>query len=261
MATVIRAARIEAERLVLKTASRASHAVRKAAAPVAAPAPTTTPVVAPVEPLRDVVAPRIHAERSAEGHAAYGIAPVVDRAAEEASFRERLEAERVEVLDKAEAEGFDAGVARGAASYAKELESLGQIIASARAALDTGIAGTEDVMVEIAFEAVCKILGDAMQRPEGVVAVVREVLSTMRERERLVVRVAPVDYDLLKQHRGQLLQGDDGKTIDLVADERLALGGCLVETTGGMLDGRLETQLQRLIETLTSARRMGGEST
>jgi flagellar biosynthesis/type III secretory pathway protein FliH len=42
----------------------------------------------------------------------------------------------------------------------------------------------------------------------------------------------------------------------LLSDDRVLLGGCLIETSGGTLDGRLETQMQQLRDTLLAARRM-----
>lgn len=197
------------------------------------------------------------------GAAAQGDGSDVDRGglaafdprADAVAYREQLELERIAALEQAEAEGFAAGLARGAASCAREAATLGAMLASARTTLAAGIAGSEDVIVEIAFEALAKILGEAAPTRAGVLAVVRELLVKAGERERLLVRVAPVDHALLEQHRAQLLPGDDGRMIDLVADERVELGGCLVETTGGTLDGRLETQLQQLVEILTAARR------
>jgi len=46
--------------------------------------------------------------------------------------------------------------------------------------------------------------------------------------------------------------------VELVADEEIGLGGCVVETSGGSLDARIETQVQHLRETLLKVRR-GGE--
>lgn len=251
MAAVIRDARIEPERLLLAVIARQASA---AATPAPPPAARTAP-----SPEQPASAPGAEWLDTAPVSPAEGLQREIDREAEEQAFRQRLEAERLAALERAEAEGFAAGQRRGEALHAEQLEVLAGLIASTGAALEAGIAGSEDVLVEIAFEAAGKILGEAMLQREGVVAIVREILRGVRERERLVVRVSPADHAALAAHRAQLLQGEDGRTIDLVADERVALGGCLVETTGGTLDGRLETQLQRLAETLSGARRMQGE--
>ena len=99
------------------------------------------------------------------------------------------------------------------------------------------------MIVEIAFEAIGKILGESLARRDGVQAVVREVIRGVREREHLVVRVSPRDHELLARE-GFKPKNGDAQAIELLADDRVELGGCLIETAGGTLDGRLETQLQ-----------------
>jgi flagellar assembly protein FliH len=93
-----------------------------------------------------------------------------------------------------------------------------------------------------------------MVRREGVQAAVREVMRGVHERERLVVRVSPRDHALLAVD-GFKPRNGDGQAVELLADERVELGGCLIETGGGTLDGRLETQLKRLRDTLVGAAR------
>ncbi len=76
----------------------------------------------------------------------------------------------------------------------------------------------------------------------------------MHDRERLVVRVSPRDHELLAAE-GLKPKNGDAHAVELLADERVELGGCLIETGGGTLDGRLETQLKRLRDTLLGAAR------
>jgi flagellar biosynthesis/type III secretory pathway protein FliH len=66
-----------------------------------------------------------------------------------------------------------------------------------------------------------------------------------------VLRVSPRDHPVL--------QAQFGAELDVVADERVAAGGCLIETTGGTLDARLEIQLRRLLDTLTRVREAQGD--
>lgn len=192
-------------------------------------------------------------------------APVIDETAQvarealEQAAREQREKERHAALERAQAEGYAAGVAQAEARHAAQAAELGALLTSAHAAIEAVTADAEDVIVEIAYESVCKILGDALCRREGVVAVVRTILQGLRERERLLIRVAPSDLALLESGRKEIFPKGDNALIELVGDERVNLGGCLVETAGGTLDGRLETQMQRLRETLLSARRMHTE--
>jgi len=261
MAAVIHAPQVGAERVVLP----ARVTGRGVAAPQRA---TTSPVMAPaVDPLRAVDpaaaatsapahGPRADADISPGSiAAAMHDATPFDPEADVRVLRERLARERDEVLARAHDDGYAQGLAEGRATLEAELDSLEAVLQSLRASLDRQVAGAEDIIVDIAFEALGRMLGTALVTREGAVAAVREVLGTIGEREQLTVRVAPGDYELVLGARTQLAAGDDGRMLDIVPDERVALGGCLVETAGGTLDGRLETQLARIVETLSSVRR------
>jgi flagellar assembly protein FliH len=144
-------------------------------------------------------------------------------------------------------DGYEAGAAQAKAELAKEAEKLARLLGSAEAALARQIEGLEDVTVEIAFAAVCKLLGEAARTEDGVRSLVREAMRGIQAKEGVVVRVAPADRDLLAASNGE------GK-VEVAADERVALGGCIIETSGGTLDARLEVQLQQLVDTLRRAR-------
>jgi flagellar assembly protein FliH len=246
MATVIRAARIDGAPVVLalqppvprdRPAAPTPEPLRVEQAPAAAP-----------DPLVHEPPPRTPADAA------------IQLAQQDSLLRESIAVERQRVLDEARQQGYAAGVEQARADNDGHLQALQQLIGSMRGALSDGIVGAEDLIVEIAFEAVCRIIGDAVGRREGVLAVVREVIRGVRERENLVVRVAPQDYELIAGERQRLLRNGDASRIELVSDERIELGGCLIETAGGTLDGRLETQLQRLRDTLASASRMQPEA-
>lgn len=245
MATVIRAARIDGAPVVLALQS---------------PVPRDRPAAPAPEPVRVEQAPAVAPEPIVHEPPRTPADAALQLAQQDRLLRESIAVERQRVLDEAHQQGYAAGVEQARADNEGRLQELQQLIGSMRGALSDGIGGAEDLIVEIAFEAVCRILGDALGRREGVLAVVREVIRGVRERENLVVRVAPQDYELIAGERQRLLRNGDASRIELVSDERIELGGCLIETSGGTLDGRLETQLQRLRDTLVSASRLQPEA-
>jgi flagellar assembly protein FliH len=111
-----------------------------------------------------------------------------------------------------------------------------------------------DEALEIVFVAVTKILGAGFATREAAVAAVREAIRCCKERGRMLVKVAPQDFELLDAHRHELLEGGSAREVELVADEQVKWGGCVLEGASGNLDARLETQLQRLRDTLLRAR-------
>jgi flagellar assembly protein FliH len=178
-------------------------------------------------------------------------------------LRDELNRELQERAAVAEEEGrrrgYEAGIVRGQQEGLRAFEEgAAKIDGVLRAVHDRFVAeisGVEDTLVSIVFEAVCRILGDTLVKPESVRAVVRQVLARVRDQERIVVRVAPADYELLT-HATRLLRLQNGarRRVELVADDRVILGGCLIETDGGNLDARLEMQVQQLRDVLLAAR-------
>jgi flagellar biosynthesis/type III secretory pathway protein FliH len=149
-------------------------------------------------------------------------------------------------------EGYEAGMREARAEVQAQIDGLHALGAACRSALERGIEGVEEAAVEIAFAAAAKIVGDAAVAETGVRALVREALRRVATRGEIVVRVCAADFALLGGSAAQL--GADAAQVSLVADARIAAGGCVIETGEGSLDARLETQLQSLLEALARAR-------
>ena len=133
--------------------------------------------------------------------------------------------------------------------------SPGQTLAAVAERAGQEIAGAEDAVMGIAFEAICKILArDAVDR-KAVRAMVQQVLSRAAQEEGVVVRLHPADCAALRNGGKGLFAGKNGRVrVELVADEEVSLGGCIVETSGGSLDARIETQIERVRDTLLKVR-------
>ena len=192
MSPVIRAARIDREPVVLVARPRSIPSTLALESSAAAPdVAAESALPAPVPPV---------------------VSDAARLAEQERLQRESISAERQRVLERAREQGYQAGVEQGRAEYETQLEAVRQLLGSMHAALTDGINGTEDLIVEIAFEAVGKILGEALARRDGVQAAVREVIRGVREREHLVVRVSPRDHQLLTS-AGMLPRNGDGNRL------------------------------------------------
>jgi flagellar assembly protein FliH len=160
------------------------------------------------------------------------------------------------------AAGHTAGLADAQAAYQERRDHLDHLIGAAGEAFSAQIDGLEDIAVAIAFESLVKMLGETMATRQGVQAVVEQVLARRREEEKLSLRVCPSDfYLLLGNDKDAPWQAPAG--VELIPDERIELGGCVVETGGGSLDARLETQVQALRQLLLRTRgerRAAGEA-
>jgi len=85
------------------------------------------------------------------------------------------------------------------------------------------------------------------RKPELTAEVLREALQLAAGSSQIKLRLNPADVELLDQRIAEIVERiSPGGTATIVADAQISRGGCLVETQHGLIDGRLETQLERI---------------
>ena len=172
-------------------------------------------------------------------------------------YKQRFSGELAELrqvtIQGAREQGLQQGRAAAETQFKQQLQTLRALIESIQSERKGYVDDLGDTAAEIVYAAVAKILGDGFE-PGHAVAAVREAIRCSRERGRLLIRVAPDDFKLLSSRRAELLEGASTSDVELVADEQVKCGGCLLEGSSGTLDARLETQMQRLREALVRAR-------
>ncbi len=182
---------------------------------------------------------------------------LVDQVRQSILTQIRAEAEAARELGRQTGlqEGRAAGRAEAQQALAAEVATVRSVAGKLSEALITGITAMEDVAIAIAFEAICKVLGEAAVTPEGVRAQVLEAAAQVKNKERLVVRLHAADLAALRAAGAINDLFLPAKTVSWVADDSIELGGCVLETDGGVLDARLETQIERMRAALVTARR------
>lgn len=86
-------------------------------------------------------------------------------------------------------------------------------------------------------------------RPEMVLDLVKTTLSWVVGTETIRVRLHPSDCDIVQSHSDDLHRGCSAN-IQFVRDETMSRGDSFVETAQGVVDGRVETMLERIAEEL-----------
>jgi len=176
----------------------------------------------------------------------------------ERQVREELTRDLQEILDverqRAHGEGYAEGLAQGRADAAAELaQHREKLVLQARGALaalaqahEVALNRFESNVGEIAFAAVCRLLSRELLSRSLVMGLVEQTCSVLRNETLATARLHPRDIETLRELTG----GEDllvqGLRLNLVPDESLRLGGCIIESSSGRLDGGLESQLRRL---------------
>jgi flagellar assembly protein FliH len=112
----------------------------------------------------------------------------------------------------------------------------------------------QDSVVEVVLAAAGKFIGDKMADRDSIVAIVDNMTQNIEASHGIRVRVSPVDFEFLNSDDWAPPKRKGGPKLEFAPDERIELGGCIIETTHGELDARLETQLRRLKEVLVETR-------
>lgn len=249
MASIIRSAEVSPVRrqLIRRTATLPPAS----AAPVQAVAPLA--VSAPVHDALTPAAAMVPAELLAQQ--ALVEAESRQKLLDAALAKQRAEAEAdiAAALADAERRGYLAGLEKGERASSELIHTQGDrlksIIATLLQARVKVLGDAEDDLVELAFTAICRILGEQAVRREVIVLTLRESVAASRERDGLVIRIHPDDLELLRL-------GADGPEppLGLRADAQVLLGGCIIDSNTGSLDARLETQIARLAAVLAATR-------
>lgn len=175
-----------------------------------------------------------------------------------ASFKLRylseLEDLRADEFRRAHEEGHSAGQAEGIAQYTDGIQRLELLVENAASSVNNTLDAMTDSVVDIVLEATTRVFGHALADKAGTEAVVREVIRQCKDRTKLVIRVSPKDVEMLVSACTKLTEGLNASHVEIVGDDLVENGGCVLETPSGTLDGRLDIQLQYLRDALEAAR-------
>ncbi len=199
----------------------------------------------------------------------------------EAAFREGYERGQASGLEEGRARGFEQGQAEGRKAAESAVlqqsrtaqdriglmtERLEQWLALLpdhfQEQLTARLRAAEDDMVALSHAVICRILGERALTRDAVVEAVHAAVGQFADAlgsGLLAIHVHPQDLALLEadpalaEWLGRLCAGP----IPWRPDETVQLGGCIVHTSQGGLDARLETQLAALQALLLDGRRQG----
>jgi flagellar assembly protein FliH len=175
-----------------------------------------------------------------------------------------LAEELTAVHERARLSGYEAGQKRAMEEAADEkaqvLAALSNLVSAAESALEKERAALAEDCADVVGEVLAKIAGSTLASREAIVGTVMTVLRRMKDDREATIRVHADDLPVLQLEEGKLAKLFGRSKFTLVADSRVTVGGCIVETSAGSLDGRLDVQLREMCETLRSAKAAGRES-
>lgn len=162
---------------------------------------------------------------------------------------------------RGESNGLEVGLENGITQVRQELEATHQeqIAAFAQdlqATLTTTKAGIEQWYIEaekrlaaLAIEIAQRAIGQELSlNSEAVVGIAQQVLKEVTTGNHIRLRVNPVQSATLDSRREEILQSISHiRDIEIISDPTIQ-NGVIVESESGVVDGRIESYLGRLVE-------------
>lgn len=196
-------------------------------------APTPAWLGAKPGPLRPLVtAPEPAPEVVAEPEPVAPPAPVIDEAAV------------AQVMDEAralgQAEGERAGIAAGQAKVDAIIERYADGIAHLASAASARSADDAAAVVDLALVVARELVGHELSHDRTfLVTMLTEALATVGARTPVRLRIGSTDLAYLQEVRPEVLTPE----LEVVEDEALGVGGCVVEAEHAVVDATVEGRL------------------
>ncbi len=177
--------------------------------------------------------------------------------------RDEADEMKVKAVQSGHDEGYKDGHKEGKKAAKQELaDTIKQANAKAEKTLKDAKKATADYFVRaeqdianVVMIAIEKILPQHfLDVPQVVLPVVREAIKNVRDQKEVKVHVCPDSYDMVLMARAefQSMLTDGTAILEVVSDESLQPGDCVIETPNGGVDARLLTQIELMKNSIQS---------
>lgn len=156
------------------------------------------------------------------------------------------------------ADGYRQGMAAAEQAAAGQLQLAASMLAEAQQATHGMLADMEPEVIRLVLAVAQKVIRREIALDQQIVVeMVKESLRRLGGRAVARVRISPIDVEALNEvwHTLTPLARD----IELVPDDRVAPGGCVVESRNGEIDAQVDTQLAAVGSQLTALAEAGAQ--
>lgn len=169
----------------------------------------------------------------------------------------RTEVSTQEIGRNSYQKGYEEGSQKERKKVVEMMAILEKIVKDLQVKKEAMLNEMKGKIVEIAIATAKKIIKKEIEEDsETVVRVVKEALKQIKQAQKITIKVNPQDWMKLKEVQPELLSSSLGEaSVYIEKDEAIAPGGSLLETDKGIIDARIERQIDEVNKALS-----GGES-
>lgn len=168
-------------------------------------------------------------------------------------LKESIADDRAQARDAGLVQGMEEARQKYEQDFQSKLKNFKELIANLEKTIKDELIDSEEQIVEVIVTALLRVFGQVLLSKQGIVEVVRNTVAQVQSENPLKIRVSHQDYQLIsssfekEQEKSEL-------EYKVMTDKNVQTGGCIVETQNGILDGRIETQLQSMLTALLAAK-------
>ena len=165
-----------------------------------------------------------------------------------------------QAYDEGHQQGYQEGLIQGKQAGVAEMQQVieqgiaktVQMSAAGEEAAKQMILAAEEQIVEIALAVARKILAyEIAENPMVVLPLVKAALQKVSDQEDVVIRVSMDDFDAVLQAKKELqtMVGRE-QALKIIVDSTIESGSCVIDTSYGTVDARVDTQLETIKKAL-----------
>ena len=163
------------------------------------------------------------------------------------------------LVEAARVEGFRSGREEGLRQASEEqgacTQSLARVAAGVLVESEDFLRSLEQEVLDLSLAVAEKVIEHEARIDRTIVlGVIRGALEEVRGATVVEVHLNPKDYDLVAERWQQVAPESVLERGQLVADDRIQEGGCVIETLTGRVDAQLASKLDRLRDALHAMR-------
>lgn len=168
----------------------------------------------------------------------------------EQQIQEQAQAAHQQAAEQGYQEGLQAGTQagqeQGQAETQQRNEQLKMEFVELVMARRKVLAGIEPQIVDLAIKVAEKVVGMELESGREIITgIVRQGLSTLKERDEVLIRVNPAEVEAVKKHQAEYETTIEGlKRFEIIPDGAIEVGSCAIETNLGNVDARISTQFE-----------------
>ncbi len=183
---------------------------------------------------------------------------IIEEANEEARrTMEAAEEEARSLLSSSRENGYKEGYESGYLEGKNEAQSIIDEASEIKAFLDRRKENiykeAEEQIVDLVLSISKKIIGQELsQNRETLLSLVNQALQKCAFKNKLVLKISPLDYDFIKENKYRICKMVEGiSDIDIVSDLSLPQGSCIIETPSGEINSSIEVQYNEIKKIFT----------